>query len=278
MFVLSFQTTFSVSEDIALLKQMIADAIKETPKGEFTVFFIGEAHSDPFDVERRQAILEKFVGHRGCLLVTERTFADNHPKGNIVHERSTASSSDPSRNEEIVKALLTKLDGSADVRTVVFLFGEDHEFKTTGEHAMIRERLEAAWKKTEVIWYSCPSVTTALAKLPVNPSAMFIIKGRPPAGYVVSYTNAKDYKLAALEKGHLVSDYNVKLLPVGCAEMGNAFAIYYEDSQHNSKIRNQVNDEGEADVTIVRLGQVNRVTARRVARNQLTAAEDGALS
>src|SRR5690606_23756378 len=91
----NLETSFVVRTDIdRLIEHIRSTAASALPGSPYTVYFLGEAHSNDFDVRRRGGVYEALMDDRRVMLALERTFAKAGDADNMVVESNDLKSAD----------------------------------------------------------------------------------------------------------------------------------------------------------------------------------------
>jgi len=270
----TFATSFVVTQDV----EDIATQIRHTAANTVTtsplnVWFIGEAHDNDFDKRRRREVFDALADHPKIVLAVERSLVSVDDATNLVLENNGLKSKDDGRNKQIVGFLEEKLENTPNARTVVFLFGQEHEF------LICQHLLRQLPATLGINWTSCLPIDMSLKdRLSYFPS-LFSTVGKKPIGYCEN--NGNDYLLKLLEKGYVHDHFNLDLYSaeqIGSLFTKSIYAIYFKNDVYTSHQRRMIEREGTAAVAIRRINGAYTAAAKIIKKDDVPAAEKGTLS
>lgn len=270
----NFETSFVVRTDIdRLIEHIRSTAASALPGSPYTVYFLGEAHSNDFDVRRRGGVYEALMDDRRVMLALERTFAKAGDADNMVVESNDLKSADDGRNAQIVGLVWSLANQMKAARTIVFFYGQEHE------NPIYKHLIRTFDDTVKLNWITCLPVEMALKeKLSYYPST-FSTVGKKPVGYCA--TSDTDYLLKLLEKGYVLEPFNLELSSGESARSTiftrSAYAIYFKNETYAAHQRKGVIAEGVAPVKIQRINGAYTVVARKISMDDIPKAEAGTL-
>jgi hypothetical protein len=264
---ITFTTRWLLDLDVQDIAITVNNAIK-APQGAGTVFFLGETHKIGFDLDRRAAVYQQFVGDERVTILLERGMPLLR-RGNVVQESNAYPSGDDTRNTQAASYLKEELDVSGYARPILIFFGQEHEARLK---ALITQTYPA---QARLRWVSIPSMGDHVAK---EPTHAFDPSGKVPAGFVPCDQTRLDHRLGLLKKGIVREPFNLELVRADGVFEALVWAVYFQDAALNARLRNEVSSEGTTEANFVRMNGVNAAFARLFLRPKIAQVDNGTLS
>jgi hypothetical protein len=215
-----------------------------TPYAGLTVFFLAEAHRDPFDVERSQIVLNEFAQPKYAdklCLVAERGLLKGVDVSHLVREPlSELTSTEARRNSIVLGQVDYYREQKPSVKVLVFFYGEEH-LKPIKE-VLIQDEPSG----TNIRWITSLSFDTTFKGLQPNQRTLFNTNTMKPAGYAVGYPKEINC-LRLLTKGYWVKRFMVTLYNESglktAGSKNSVFAIYFKDPNTHNEVKTSIDKE-----------------------------------
>ncbi|WP_157201189.1 hypothetical protein [Massilia sp. Root351] len=261
----TYDIQWVVDLDVAAIVASVRDAIRASRLPGATgaaVFFLGEQHNTPYDIERRRLVMAQLLGEEGLMVVLERgmPLPGLAVPDNVVQEKpletTRFSSGSDARNTDIVGDIGAR---AAGYKVYLFCYGQEHQARL--KELMVSAPVQAVFRSWPAVrWTSVPPALDVVAALPAHARAGNVPAMMQPIGYVARNDRDDVVAMRLLAKGIVKYPFNLQVYRRSVMKsMGqvNVWAIYLVADP--DAIRNQgwLIADGELDLHL-------RVDARQI--------------